>query len=299
MLGRQRDFCSKHEEIIGNVHDDILGDFPVYADIHRAEKTEDAIVKVLMKKMKIGLFDSEYQAKGYAGCDVIDYKPDREGISIDEYNSKYSQFKSILLKYYESRGIEKKPTEAMKNLRNEKKWKEKAKEVFLRYYSKNPLHRLLNVDSIVSPSSVTGKQVRKKVTRARKKCENGFHWDDKLMKCVPNLEKVEHKPTDIKVPYKPRKHRGRKGKLTNEFSETEIPDFKMRKGSDSTKFGVYLNEAESAFIFNTVYDWAIEAFDHPNDSTMDLLLTIALMNAVKDNQGITGEEFLKRLAKQL
>ena len=36
-----------------------------------------------MKKMTTGEYASEYIAKGYVGWDVLEFKPDREGISID------------------------------------------------------------------------------------------------------------------------------------------------------------------------------------------------------------------------
>lgn len=300
-----KDFCSKHQEIIGYVHDDKFGDFPVYADIHIADKSEEATVNVLMKKMKIGVFDSESMAKGYSGCDILDYKPDREGISIDPYNDNYRQYQKINLDYYEKLGIPKKPTEQMKNLKKERRWKEKMNEVYVKYYIKNPHHRYLNIDAVQSSSNLTGKPSGKKVTRLTKRCPNGFHWNSKLDQCVPTLEKVDRKTTadnGIKKPRgpnKPRKGRGRKKKLSDEFTDQSVPDFKIRKGRDASKFCVYINETESALMFNTHYDWINDVWDHPNDSTMDLLLNMALMNAVQENQGIPAEEFLKRLAHQL
>ena len=300
------EFCSKHQETIGVVHDDKFGDFPVYADIHQAGKSEDSTVNVLMKKMKIGVFDSEYMAKGYAGCDILDFKPDREGISIDIYNNKYSQFQSILQSYYQKHGISKKPTEQMKNLKAEKKWLKKFQDVWARYYSKNPQHRVLNVDAIQSTSNITGKPAsKKKVTRLTRRCPNGFHWSSKLNQCIPTLDKVDRKPPSDKEagnprgPNKPHKGTGRNTKLSDEFTDQSIPDLKPRKQNDPSKFCVYINETDSALVFNTYYDWVANVWDHPNDSTMDLLLNIALMNAIEENQEIPVQEFLKRLAHQL
>jgi hypothetical protein len=301
-----KDFCSKHQETIGNVHDDKFGDFPVYADIHIANMSEEATVNVLMKKMKIGVFDSEYMAKGYAGCDILDFKPDREGISIDPYNDNYRQYQKIVLDYYEKLGIPKKPTEQMKNFKKEKKWKEKMKQVFLKYYQKNPTHKFLSVDAMPSiDSNIPGRTTGRKVIRPLLRCPKGFHWSEKQKKCIPTLEKPE-RPTRTEQPTgeehkrtaRP-KEKGKRPKITEEFADQSIPDFKILKGHDPTKFCVYISEKESALIFNTYYDWINEVWGKASDDTMDLLSNMAMITAVDDNKGISLEEFLKRLANQL
>lgn len=293
-------FCSKHEEVIGYVHDRKFGDFPVYADIHLAERPDDARVRVLMKKMTIDKFESEYMARGYAGCDILDYKPDREGISIDHYNDNFIQYKNLVISYYIKRGIDKKPIEQMKNLKNEKKWTEKMQEVFIKYYKNNPWHKLLSVDAIPSVSQLTGKGT--KVTSPRKRCADGYHWDKKLQVCVPNTEDTKHigLPTGTGTPKKPPvKKVPKKMKLGDEFTEQSIPAFKTRKGNDPNRFCIYVNEQESAIIFNTAYPWINDVWDNPTDDLMNLLLNIALMTSVQDNQGISAHEFLMRLAQQL
>jgi hypothetical protein len=296
------DFCSKHEVTIGYVHDTKFGDFPIQADIHRVDKTQDATVRILMKKMTIDKFESKYLAKGYAGCNILDYKPDREGISIDQYNNNYMQYRDAILLYYKNNNFEEKPTEQMKNLKNEKKWKEKMKEVFINYYRKNPFHRILNVNAIPSATELPGKP-RPMVTRPRKRCDDGYHWDKKLQACIPNTEaigRIYTPPIRTGGPHKPPvKLVPKKTKLDNEFTDQSIPDFIPLKGCDENKFCVYINEAASAIIFNTFYPWINEVWDNPTDKIMELLLTMALMNAVQDNQGVSAEEFLRRLAHQL
>jgi hypothetical protein len=121
-----------------------------------------------------------------------------------------------------------------------------------------------------------------------------------LNQCIPTLGKVNRKPPsdeeakNPRGPNKLRKGTGRNTKLSDEFTDQSIPDLKPRKQNDPSKFCVYINEADSALVFNTYYDWVANVWDHPNDSTMDLLLNIALMNAIEENQEIPVQEFLKR-----
>ena len=96
-----------------------------------------------MKKMTIGEYPSEYLAKGYFGCDVLQFKPDREGNHCRPINSKYIQVEKLVLAEYARQKIEKKPTEQMRNQKRAKRWKEKTNEMFMRYYNKNKLDSLL------------------------------------------------------------------------------------------------------------------------------------------------------------
>jgi hypothetical protein len=310
-------FCGKHEKTIGYVNDPILGDCRVYADIHPVTKTEDADVKILVKKAKYGIFESEFMAKGHAGCDYLDITPDREGVKVDEYNKKYAQYCNVVLQHYAELGIEKKPTQEMKNRKLEKRWSSKMNEVCLKYFLKNRDHHLLDINAVGNPNGLTSKLQqhqlvpRPKIGRPERRCLNGFHWSKKAGKCVENTEKVEHPkpgpilnprgPNDPHIPrIKPRgRNGGRKRKLTDEFTEQSQPDFRTIRRPDATKFCVYISEAESALVFNSFYAWVDRIVERASDDIMELLCNIALVNAVRDNKGIPTDEFLRRVAQQL
>ena len=307
------DFCNKHEIVVGMIHDNRLGPFPVYADIHPAEKPADAIVELLTKKMTMDRYLSEYMAKGYFNCDVLDFKPDREGMAIDQYNPRFAQLEEIILREYRRQGIDKKPTEHMENQKRSRKWKEKATEIFLRYYAKHPLDSLLRVDAMLTQKdAITGEPIgkRKRVTKPTRRCPNGYHWDKRKNKCISfiEIEKEPREPEPVKEPRGPNTPHWPEGdkdggsnrrKITDQYTDQSKPDFEIIKRSDPEKFCVWINERESAVVLNTYYPWTKEAWDNANDITMDILMTIAMVNAVPENSGLGSQEFLTKLAQSL
>jgi len=307
------DFCHKHELIIGYIHDDKLNaDFPVYADIHAAKKPSEAKMRILMKKMKIGEYPSEYLAKGHFGCDVLEFKPDREGISIDPYDPKYKQVEQLVLKEFARLKIEKKPTEEMKNLKAAKKWKQKAQEVFMRYFTKNRGDSLLRVDSLPNPTSpLTSKtDPNGKVTAPTRRCPNGYHWDKKSKQCIAIVEPSEQSPkiktdsydtTRQNEPHIGKRKKGTKKKnhLDEQYTEQSIPNFGTAKGSDTTKPLVWIDEQSSKLFFNTYYDWVKDVWENANERTMELLICMAIMDAVPENKVLTPQEWQSKLAASL
>ena len=150
-------FCQQHERLLGYIHDDRLkADFPVYADIHQSEKSNDTEIRVLMKKLTIDSYGSDYQAKGYFGCDALEFKPDREGLIIDANDLKFQRAQELLVGEFARQGIQKKPTPEMKDEKRANRWKEKAKEMFLRYYTKHRGDSLLQIEAMAKTSPVTG-----------------------------------------------------------------------------------------------------------------------------------------------
>ena len=68
----------------------------------------------------MGAYDSEYLQRGYVGCDALDFRLDREGIIIDEYNEMYRKFKEIVDGYSIDQGFDKKSAPPMNSIKNEK-----------------------------------------------------------------------------------------------------------------------------------------------------------------------------------
>ena len=123
---------------------------------------------------------TEYQVKGHYGCDILNFTPDREGISRDPYDTKYQQVEKLVLEEFKRVGIEKKPTEQMQNEKREKKWKQKVTEVFLKYFEKNRDDTVLKVQAMSQTSPRTGKpEPGGKVTKPTRRCPNGQHWSKK------------------------------------------------------------------------------------------------------------------------
>jgi hypothetical protein len=307
-------FCCAHENPIGFVHDDILGDFQVRADIHPVSKAEDSEVRIQMKKMKMGLFSSEYMARGEVNCDCLEFKPDREGLVIDQEDPKYAQLEQLILNEFERLGIEKRPTQALHDVKRSKKWKEKAQEVWARYYNRNGTDSLLRILALKSPdgspsNNIPGLGQTKLVSRPTKRCANGFHWDNKLKQCVANppppeteQEQKEHEEGRKRKPYK--KHRkgrkkGQRRKINEEYTEQSIPDFNMARTRDPSRIGVWISETESTIFFNTHYQWAAEAWENATDREMDLLVCMAIMDAVPENRSLSPHEFLLKMARSI
>jgi hypothetical protein len=293
------DFCSKHEEIIGQVHHSELGIFPVYADLHPTDRAEQAETEVLIKKVKMGSYDSEYLQRGYVGCDALDFKPDREGIIIDEYNEMYRKFKEIVDGYSIRQGFDKKSTPPMNSIKNEKKWIQKAQEMVLKYYRRNDNDALLQLESIKQQSELTGVPTMGKIKRIRHRCPDGQHWDATLMKCVP-AQQVQHEETgEPKKKYNKHKHRGRKPKLSDKYDEESIPRLHLKRGKKGNdRLIVILDEKESTLWFNTSHDW-VTKLENASDETMELLIMLAIIDAVPDNQDISGKTLLRKLSDTL
>ena len=96
---------------------------------------------------------TEYQVKGHYGCDILNFTPDREGISIDPYDTKHQQVEKLVLEEFkEILRREKKPTQQMQNEKREKKWKQKVTEVFLKDFEKEQRRH-----GFKGPSNVTNK----------------------------------------------------------------------------------------------------------------------------------------------
>jgi hypothetical protein len=302
-------FCSKHETIIGYITDEQLGRFPVYADIHRAERPEDATVNILVKKMNMDIFQSDHMAMGYIGYDHLNIKPDREGIVLDPYDPNYQQLQKLVLHEFDRLGIEKRLTEQIKNQKRSKWLNERAKHLFTRYYLKNPLDSLLEIDAMPAKDAVTGKAVGK-VTRPTKRCENGLHWDNKLRTCVPILEKVPRKPPEepetTRGPNEPhvgfvtdKTKKGKRRKISDEYTDQSIPNFRILKVSDPNRFFIWIDEKLSAIFVNYYYPWMKEVWESAQEKTIDLLVVIGIMNAVPQNRNLSPQQFLTKLAKSL
>jgi hypothetical protein len=308
-------FCDR-ERVIGYVHDDKLNtDFPVYADIRQADKPKDMHLRVLMKKMTIDRNPqseadlTEYQAKGYYGCDILAFKPDREGMSIDPYDAKHQQVEKLVLEEFRRQGIQKKPTEQMRNEKREKKWKQKATEVFLKYFEKNRDDTVLRVQAMSQTSPRTGKpEPGGKVSKPTRRCPNGQHWSKKLGACVVNTESI--KPRNISVgPKTPRgpntphfpkdNNNNKRRRMDDEYTPQSIPNWKMARGSNPNKWLIWIDETESTIYFNFIYPWVEDVYENANDSTMEILYVVAFMNAVKQNRELALDQWLQKLAKSL
>lgn len=305
-------FCCKHESTFGYVHhpNKKLGDFRVYGDLHSVDKVEGAQVFVLYKQMKIGYWPNEYMCNGYVDCDTLEFKPDREGIRMDKNSSVYNQFNELVIKQCIKERFDKKPIKGLKSLKIEKKWADRFKSLFQKYYLKNSWHDLIRVNSILEPSGPqigsgsnrhgSGVQNKPKVIKVIKRCPDGFHWDKKIDECVPNTEPnhgtvkptgtgIEHEKKDKKIRKRPRPV----------IPEQAIPDLGVVKQASPDKFYVWIDVTNSTIVFNTYHAWVRDHIDSASDETIDLLLTIALLNVVPQNQNLGSDQFLKRVTEEL
>lgn len=299
-------FHCDREKTMGYIHhpNPKFGDFRVYGDLRPVDKTEGCGIDALVKQMKIGPHQSDYMCHGHVDCDILEYTLNREGLVIDKYNSVYNQFTKIVDDWCIAEKFDKKPTQNIKSQRQEKKWKERLKHLWNKYYLRNTLHQVLSVNRIMSPEGIAmlgqQKQPRPKVIRTIKRCPAGYHWDSKLDECVKNpdpnqgtiLPKGTGEEREAKI-----KRITKKPKP--EVPESCVPDLDVVKYASSDKFYVFIDVASSAIVFNTYHRWVRENIDNVSDETIDLLLIIALLNAIPQNQHMGSEQFLKRVTEEL
>ena len=236
-------FCSKHEEIIGwicdNLHPifykNITGSsgypisreerskakeltcsvcekkvkvYRVYADLHSTDKKGDVKVSILIKNIKLGeLPNVKHMMKGYVGCDKLEPLINREGIRTDESSAVYQAYRDLILDYSKDQGFQVIPDVRDQDVTNIQKWEERAQEMFLKYYQKFPNDYLLPLNAVKQKSELTGEPTRPtKITRPQnhKRCPVGHHWNGK--ECVSNTEK----PGTPEIPRRKQKPRKKK-----------------------------------------------------------------------------------------
>jgi hypothetical protein len=119
------------------------------------------------------------------------------------------------------------------------------------------------------------------------------------MKCVPT-QQVQHEETgEPKKKYNKHKHRGRKPKLSDKYDEESIPRLHLKRGKKGNdRLIVILDEKESTLWFNTSHDW-VTKLENASDETMELLIMLAIIDAVPDNQDISGKALLRKLSDTL
>ena len=69
-----------------------------------------------------------------------------------------------------------------------------------------------------------------------------------------------------------------------------------KKGNDRPI--VFLDEMESTLWFNTSHDW-VTKLENASDETMEVLIMLAIIDAVPDNQDISGKTLLRKLSETL
>ncbi len=291
-LNAPNDFCSKHEEIAGEIDG-----VPVYVDLHSVDKKDDVKVGVLVKKVRMGEYLSKHLMKGYAGCDLLEIVVNREGIKADESNEIYQSFTQIVDDYAEQQGFELIPPPNVKDIKNEKKWIQKAQEMVQKYYRRFPNDTLLQLDAVIKPSELTGdpnaKPKKIKRPHTHKNCQKGYHWDASLQQCVPTV--VDDGTTMPRKPQKPRTGNGKPTKLSDADQES-TPNLHVKRGPKGRdKWYLVLDEKTSTLWHNIDRNWINNIIEKASDETMDILITIAIMKAVPDNHDMSADSLLKKL----
>ena len=154
--------CTCSETVIGEIKNKYGHMVPVKADLHPVEKTADAKVKFLVKKIKLGMYENDYLMKGHIWCDAAEFKPDREGIVIDEYEKTYQQIDDLVMRYAEAYPFDKKSsdTTGVENIKSKKTWEQKLTENYLRYYDKFN-DTLLRIKAQKQQSALDGEPIGK------------------------------------------------------------------------------------------------------------------------------------------
>ena len=87
--------------------------------------------------------------------------------------------------------------------------------------------------------------------------------------------------------------------LSDKYDEESIPRLHLKRGKKGNdRLIVILDEKESTLWFNTSHDW-VTKLENASDETMELLIMLAIIDAVPDNQDISGKALLRKLSDTL
>jgi hypothetical protein len=264
-----KDFCGKHEEIIGCIED-----YPVNADLHSVDKKDDIKVGVLVKKIRVGTYLSKHMMKGYAGCDILELVVNREGIKADESNEIYQAFTKIVDEYAKQQKFELTPdSKDTDKVKNKKKWTDMIIDKLLNFYKLHPDKPQLNFLALKKKSNLT--------------------FDSKVggsQKPKPNTK------TDVRIKKpsiptgrinKKHKHRNRTNRITDSDQEGE-PDLELIPiNATKQRPLIYLDVMESAIMVNKDWPNAYEKIENATDDFRDAMISWTIAEAFSE----TREEF--------
>ena len=296
--------CTCSETIIGYVKNKYGVKVPVIADLHSVDKTVDAKVKFLVKKIKLGMYENDFLMNGHVWCDGTEIKPDREGVIIDEYDPVYQQIDYVITEYAIARGFKRKSEDRSgdENIRGKRNWEQKTQENVLKYFDKFGEDTLLPLKALKQASTLDGEPGRLTLIRKNRKpreakehtCPKGQRWDDGLGKCVD----IQHRDKKNKK----HKHRRKNPRiLSTEYDLSAIPQVKIRRGNRQGKSGFFVDLDVSTSIawIDTYYDWVRENdnLESASPQLVDLFTMIAIMKAVPENRDLSQNDFLSKLAE--
>lgn len=299
--------CTCNEQTIGTVRNKYGGICQIRVDLHPVEKIDNAKVDFLIKKVKMGEYDTEFLMKGHVWCSAAEFKPDREGVRVDLDDETYQQIDNAVIKYATDYGMQLKSTDpsAQQELKKKKTWKDKADELFLRYYEKNGDDTLLKVMALHQSSFLDGDPQKGKRVRKNRKikqdddkeqhiCPKGQRWDAELGQCVD----IQHRTTKNKK----HKHRSRKPKnLSDTHDLDSIPNLSVERGNRKGRSNWFaeLDVPHSTIWLDSHYPWVNEHVEESDEPTMELLIMVAMMKAVPENKNMGSDEFFKKLVETL
>ena len=300
--------CTCYETVIGRVKNKYGVWVDVRADLHPVEKAADAKVKFLVKKIKMGIYENnDFLMKGHVWCDATEFRPDRQGIVIDEYDEVYHQIEEVITRHAIENGyrLKSEDTSGDKDIKGKKTWEQKGAENVLKYYKRFGDDSLLPLKALKQSSILDGEPAGKLalIRRNRKAheeekhgCPKGQRWDAELGKCVD----IQHTGRKNKK----HKHRSKTPKtLSSEYDLDSIPKLEVVRGNRQGKTGWYveLDVKTSTLWLDTHYAWVRdnENLDAASSEAMDLLLMVAIMKAVPENRDLSEAEFFGKLVEAL
>ena len=283
LVERPETFCSAHEVQIGV----LSNGYPVFVDLHRAENVEESKVDILVKKVKMDIYQSDHLIKGYIWSDGLEFGADRAKILTDE-EYLFPEMKRLVENFCEQQGFEKRVKSADNRVKNEKRIKERALDFLKKYRKLNPNEIVPSLRGVPTPNeedNATEEQFEGWLNKNKKKKKKEKETESDLEKVIQEITKATSR----------NQHRKRKRiqKIISDDNNAE-PDLDIKRSSEPGKEKpmIFINLASSTLLINTAHECSnLLSDERHNLKLWDTMIAWAVVDCQPENKNISHEAF--------